>query len=61
MLLSRGGFTAAFLIQCLEGEVPLLSYQDWCEGLSGQRLALAKRVIDLPRTKPIHPSPRLIK
>jgi len=44
-----------------KGEVPLLSYQDWCEGLSGQRWALAKRVIDLTRTKPIHPSPRLIK
>lgn len=43
-----------------KGEVPLLSYQEWCEGLSGHRLALAKRVIELPRSKPIHPSPRLI-
>lgn len=39
-------------------EVPLLSYQDWCEGLTGAKAALAMRVINLPRRKPTHPAPR---
>jgi predicted nucleic acid-binding protein len=37
--------------------VPLLSYQEWCEGLSGHKAALARRVADMVRTKPIHPEP----
>jgi predicted nucleic acid-binding protein len=39
--------------------VPLLSYQDWCEGLTGEPAALAKRVCDMKRAKPIHPSPTI--
>jgi predicted nucleic acid-binding protein len=39
--------------------VPLLSYHDWCEGLTGASAKLAKRVCDLKRCKPIHPTPKL--
>jgi hypothetical protein len=39
--------------------IPLLSYQEWCEGMEGEHLALANRVISIRRAKPIHPSPRL--
>ena len=42
-----------------KGEVPLLSYHEWCEGFSGAQLTLARRVIDLPRMKPVHPAPKL--
>lgn len=42
-----------------KGEVPLLSYHEWCEGFSGVQLTLARRVIDLPRMKPVHPAPKL--
>jgi predicted nucleic acid-binding protein len=40
-------------------EVPLLDYHLWCEGLSGEKAALASRVCALNRQKPIHPSPPL--
>jgi len=39
--------------------VPILSFQDWCEGLMGDQAKCAKRVCDLRRSKPIHSSPRL--
>jgi predicted nucleic acid-binding protein len=39
--------------------VPLLSYSEWCEGLTGANAALAKRVCDLKRERPIHPTPTL--
>lgn len=42
-------------------EVPLLTYHEWCEGLSGPRLLLARRVGALNRVKPVHPSPKFIK
>jgi predicted nucleic acid-binding protein len=38
-------------------EVPLLSYHEWCEGLSGNRKKLADRVCALKRERPIHPTP----
>ena len=38
-------------------QIPLLSYHEWCEGLTGMEAALAKRVTSLERMKPIHPSP----
>lgn len=37
--------------------IPLLSYDQWCEGLTGDKAALARRVCALKRTKPIHPTP----
>jgi predicted nucleic acid-binding protein len=39
--------------------VPLLSYHEWCEGFSSEQMRTAKPIIDLPRTRPRHPSPRL--
>jgi hypothetical protein len=39
--------------------VPLISYENWCEGFTPQQLAVAKPVLDLNRRKPIHPSPTL--
>ncbi|MBS0268203.1 MAG: hypothetical protein JSS54_04380 [Proteobacteria bacterium] len=38
--------------------VPLLTYEEWCEGLAGSELA--DRAIRLPRCKPIHHSPELL-
>jgi predicted nucleic acid-binding protein len=35
--------------------VPLLTYEEWCEGLENDELA--QRVIALPRCAPIHPTP----
>ncbi|MDO8431401.1 MAG: hypothetical protein Q7S58_03225 [Candidatus Binatus sp.] len=40
-------------------EVPLLSYHEWCEGLSGEKDQLAQRVCSLKRQQPIHPAPPL--
>jgi hypothetical protein len=39
--------------------VPLLSYQDWCEGFTPDQMLIAKPVLELDRRRPIHPSPRL--
>lgn len=39
--------------------IPLLSYHEWCEGLTGEKAALARRVCSLKREKPIHPTPTL--
>jgi predicted nucleic acid-binding protein len=39
--------------------VPLLSYQDWCEGFTPDQATAVKPVLDLDRCRPIHPSPRL--
>jgi hypothetical protein len=39
--------------------VPLLSYEQWCEGFSPPQMAVAKPVIELNRRLPIHPSPTL--
>lgn len=39
--------------------VPLLDYHEWCEGLTGDAAALAKRVCDMKREKPIHPAPTM--
>jgi hypothetical protein len=39
--------------------VPLLSYHEWCEGFTNEQARVAKRVIDLARVPPIHPSPKL--
>ena len=41
-------------------QLSLLSFQDWCEGLTGTKAALAKRVAGIKREPPIHPTPRLI-
>ncbi len=40
-------------------EVPLLSYHEWCEGLSGNRAKLATRVCALKRQRPVHPEPEM--
>jgi len=39
--------------------VPLLSYHEWCEGSTSAQMLVAKPVIDMPRRRPIHPSPNL--
>jgi hypothetical protein len=39
--------------------VPLLSYQDWCNGFTVDQMKVAQPVINLNRQKPIHPSPGL--
>jgi predicted nucleic acid-binding protein len=39
--------------------VPLLSYEQWCEGLTGEKRKLADRVCSLSRQKPLHPTPGL--
>ena len=39
--------------------IPLLGYHEWCENLTGEKAALAKRVCAMKREKPLHPSPTL--
>jgi predicted nucleic acid-binding protein len=39
--------------------VPLLSYQEWCEGFTPEQMRIAQPVIDLARKRPIHPAPKL--
>jgi hypothetical protein len=39
--------------------VPLLGYHEWCEKLTGEKDALARRVCAMKREKPLHPMPRL--
>lgn len=38
--------------------IPLLTYQEWCEGIEDN--PMASRIIALPRSKPIHPEPLLL-
>ena len=40
--------------------IPMLGYEDWCEGLEPKQRHLAERVIRLPRSKPQHPNPDLL-
>ena len=42
-------------------KVPILSYQDWCVGLTGENELLARRVSALKRRPPRHPAPPLIQ
>jgi predicted nucleic acid-binding protein len=44
-----------------KGGVPIISYHEWCDGLTGPKAVLAKRITALARKRPIHPEPRLIK
>ncbi len=37
--------------------IPMLTYQDWCEGIESD--PLAARVIEMDRRKPIHPTPNM--
>lgn len=37
--------------------IPMLTYEEWCEGIEDE--PLARRVIELKRCKPIHPSPKM--
>jgi predicted nucleic acid-binding protein len=39
--------------------VPLISYEDWCEGFTSEQMVIAQRVIALIRRRPIHPTPGL--
>jgi predicted nucleic acid-binding protein len=41
--------------------VPLISYEDWCEGFSTDQMKVADRVIKLNRRKPIHPNPDMFR
>ena len=44
----------------LEGKmVPLLSYQEWCEGFTDEQLNVVEQVIQLNRCKPKHPAPSM--
>lgn len=40
--------------------VPLISYEQWCEGFTREQMAIAGRVTSLNRRLPIHPSPSLL-
>jgi predicted nucleic acid-binding protein len=37
--------------------IPLLGYETWCELLEPEQKALAQKVINLNRCKPLHPTP----
>jgi predicted nucleic acid-binding protein len=39
--------------------VPLLSYQEWCEGFTVDQMKIAQPVVALNRQQPIHPTPGL--
>jgi hypothetical protein len=39
--------------------IPLISYEQWCEGFSPEQMAIAGKIISLNRRRPIHPSPSL--
>ena len=39
--------------------IPLLSYHEWCDGLTGENDRLAKRVCAIKRERPVHPTPPL--
>lgn len=43
------------------GSVPLIGYEEWCEGFSPIQMAIAQKVIDMKRAEPIHPEPHLLK
>jgi hypothetical protein len=40
--------------------MPLLGYEEWCEGFDVAQMAVAQKVIDLKRCNPQHPSPSLL-
>jgi hypothetical protein len=40
-------------------ELPLLSYHEWCERLTGTKSKLAARICSLKRERPVHPTPGL--
>jgi hypothetical protein len=40
--------------------MPLLGYEEWCEGFDATQRALAQKVINLKRCNPAHPSPSLL-
>lgn len=39
--------------------VPLISYEDWCEGFTPEQMTRTKPVLDLNRRRPVHPAPNL--
>lgn len=39
--------------------VPLISYEQWCQGFTTDQMTVAKPIIDLNRRQPIHPAPML--
>jgi hypothetical protein len=41
--------------------IPLISYEDWCEGFNNDQMRVADRVIKLNRRKPIHPRPDMFQ
>jgi predicted nucleic acid-binding protein len=44
----------------LDGKaIPLLSYQEWCEGFDTAQRLSSRSVIELTRRRPAHPAPRL--
>lgn len=40
-----------------KASVPLLGFEEWCEGFSPEQLAVVEPVISLNRIAPIHPEP----
>ena len=39
--------------------VPLISYEEWCEGFSSEQMSVASPVLSLNRRRPIYPAPAL--
>lgn len=40
-------------------EIPILSFEQWCSGVTGKKAELTARVTRLRREKPIHPAPTM--
>lgn len=44
----------------IEGRaIPLLSYQEWCDGFSASQRGVAQKIVELTRRRPTHPQPGL--
>ena len=39
--------------------IPLLGYETWCEGFDANQQAIASKITNLNRCRPIHPAPKL--
>lgn len=39
--------------------VPMLGFEEWCDGFTDEHLVVAQPVIDLTRRMPVHPAPQL--
>lgn len=39
--------------------IPILGYETWCDGFSGDQMSVASKVITLNRCRPIYPAPKI--